>query len=117
MDSGVAARAIVVVALLIAGGCDQASSDLATIKTARSLAAERALVARLNAQNKLRPAYSQGMQRGGVEQIVAARSQLSQPDGEAGHVIGAVAALPDDAGPLWRGAHRLAAIETQREDH
>ena len=117
MDSGVPARAIMVVALLIAGGCDQASSDLATIKTARSLAAERALVARLNAQNKLRPAYSQGMQRGGVEQIVAARSQLSQPDGSAGRAIGAVAALPDDASPLRLGARRLAAIEAQRENH
>ena len=98
-------------------GCDQASSDLATIKTARSLAAERGLVAALDAAGKLRTAYSDGMQRAGVEQLVSARGTLSAPDDPAGQAIGAAAALPDDARALRAAAYWLADIETQREDH
>jgi hypothetical protein len=97
--------------------CDQASSDLATIKTAPSLAAERGLVAELDAAGKLRHAYSEGMQRAGVEQLVSARGSLSAPDDPAGKTIGAAAALPDDAPALRAAAYRLADIETQREDH
>lgn len=108
---------IAVAAALGAGGCDRASSDLAAIKTARSLAAERALVSKLDAAGKLRPAYSDGMQRAGVEQLVSARAALSQPDGNAGQVIGAAAALPDDAGSLRAAARRLAETEAQHEGH
>jgi hypothetical protein len=98
-------------------GCDQASSDLATIKTARSLTAERGLVAELGARSKLRRAYSDRMQRDGVKQLVSARAALSAPDGVAGQAIGAAATLPDKAGALRAAARRLAKIETQREDH
>jgi hypothetical protein len=104
-------------ALLIASGCDQASSDLASIKTARSLAAERALAARLDSAGKLRSAYSDGMQRAGTKQLVSARGAVSDPDGDAGRAIGAAAVLPDQAGALDAAARRLAAIEAQREDH
>jgi len=98
-------------------GCDQASSDLATIKTARSLTAERGLVAELRAGGKLREPYSEGMQRAGVEQLVSARAALSAPDGPAGQAIGGAATLPDDAGALRAATRSLARIETQREDH
>jgi hypothetical protein len=97
-------------------GCDSASSDLATVKTARSLAAERALVAELDARTRLRPAYSEGMQRAAVQQIVSARGQLSNPDGTAGRAIGAAAVLPDKAEPLQDAVRRLIALEKQRED-
>lgn len=108
--------AILSAALLVAG-CDQASSDLAAIKTARSLTAERALVARLDTEAKLRPAYSKGMQRAGVKQLLSERDALSRSDGEAGQAIGAAAALPDQAVLLDAAAARLAAIEAKREDH
>jgi len=98
-------------------GCDTASQDLATIKTARSLAAERALAAELNDRGQLRPAYSDGMQRGAVQQLVSARGQLSNPDTAAGQVVGAAAALPDKADPLKAAVRRLIALEKQREDH
>lgn len=98
-------------------GCDSASSDLATVKTARSLAAERALVAELNARARLRPAYSQGMQRAAVQQIVSARGQLSNPDGASGQAIGAAAVLPDKAEPLQDAVRRLIALEKRRENH
>ena len=98
-------------------GCDQASSDRATVKTARSLTAERGLVAKLDAERKLKHAYSDGMQRDGVKQLVSARAALSTPDGQAGQAIGAAATLPDNAGALRAAARRLAKIETQREDH
>ena len=98
--------------VLLVAGCDQASSDLAVVKTARSLAAERALVAKLDGEGKLRRAYADGMQRAGVKQLLSGRNTLSQPDGAAGQAIGAAAAAPDKAGPS-----QLARIETQREDH
>lgn len=99
------------------GACDQASSDLATIKTARSLAAERGLVAELDASGKLRRVYSDRMQRAGVEQLVSARGTLSAAEDPVGQAIGAAAALPDDAPALRAAAERLADIEAQREDH
>jgi hypothetical protein len=104
-------------ALLIASGCDRASSDLATIKTARSLAAERALIARLDNAGKLRRAYSEGMQRAGTKQLLSAHNLLSEPDGEAGQAIGAAAVLPDKAGALHAAAGYIAAIEARRENH
>jgi hypothetical protein len=99
------------------GGCDQASGDLATIKTARSLAAERGLVAELTARGELRRKYAEGMQRAAVQQLVSARAALSAPDGAAGQAIGAAATLADHPRALRAAALRLARIEMQRENH
>ncbi|HEU4968740.1 hypothetical protein [Sphingomonas sp.] len=117
MISSVSRFAMLAAAVLILGGCDSASSDLATIKTARSLAAERALVARLTANGKLRRAYAEGMQLGAVTQLVSARGALARSDGDSGQAIGAAAALPDQAERLHAAALRLAEIEARREDH
>lgn len=104
-------------AMLLVTGCGQASGDLAVIKTARSLAAERALVAKLDAEGKLRRAYAGGMQRAGVQQLLSGRNALSQPEGAAGQAIGAAAAVRDEAGALRAAALQLARIEAQRENH
>jgi hypothetical protein len=111
------ARFAILFPLLLIAGCDQASSDLAAIKTSRSLAAERALVARLDSDGRLRRTYSENMQRAAVKQLLSEREALSRPDDAAGQAIGAAALLPDQAVPLRAAARHLSDIEARREDH
>jgi hypothetical protein len=106
-------------ALLLLGcaGSGDSRKDLVTIKEARSLAAEWALVNRLAASGRLRPAYVRTMREEAIGQLETALASLADKEGEGAREIGALAHMPPDtsAGLLYAHARRLQALEDRLE--
>ena len=97
-------------------GCAQgAQKDLPSIREARSLAAEWALVNDQAAQGKLTATYATTMRASVREQLATVSKSLSEPT--ALGIVNDLLTQPDDAPPqqLREGADRLKQIEDQLE--
>lgn len=99
--------------VLILGACSGAKEDLATAREARSLLAERALLAELN----LPSPYTAEMQQAAAAQLSEAASTAAQSRDPALHEIAALATDPGraDAQAFRRRAAAVRAIEGRLE--
>lgn len=105
------------VALLLAGCSRGPQADLESIKEARSLGAEWALVNQQAAQGRLTATYVSSMHEWLREQLQTASTSLTEPNSPYGEEIKALLRQPDDAAPEAVRAHsdKLKRIETQLE--
>jgi hypothetical protein len=106
-------------AFLLLGAADAPASraDLVTIKEARSIAAEWALVNRLAADGRLRRAYVRAMREEAIGQLESALKAMKDKDSAAAAEIGALAHLSPNAsaGLLYAHARRLQSMEDALE--
>ena len=102
-------------ALLLLGGAGSggARKDLPTIKEARSLAAEWALVNHLAASGRLRPAYVRAMREEAISHLATALASMTDKESAAAREMATLARLPPDSPAvlLYAHARRLQAIE------
>jgi hypothetical protein len=106
--------AILAAALLLLGACSGGESkDLPTIREARSLAAEWALVNHQAESGRLRPAYVRAMREEAIAQLESALGGMTAKDGAAASEISVLTRLAPDApaGLLYAHARRLKAVE------
>ncbi len=92
--------------------------DLATVKNARSIAAEWAQINRIATSGRLSHTYVEAMRDEARSQLAAALGALTDPNGPAAVELGALARLPADADSALLDGHvrRLLAIEHGLED-
>lgn len=110
-------RSLLLLPLLLAGCSKGPEADLESIKQARSLAAEWAMVNQQAAQGKLTPAYVSTMHKWLREQLQTSATSLTQPKSAYGSEIRALLQLPDGASPDQLRGHcdKLKRIEDQLE--
>jgi hypothetical protein len=103
--------------LLGAAGPPASPKDLATIKEARSLAAEWAVVNRLAAAGGLSDTYVRAMREEAASQLETALGSMTDRRGAAAAEIAALTHLPPDAPAALLLAHarRLQAMEAVLE--
>jgi hypothetical protein len=104
--------------LLLLAGCSKGpEADLPYISSARSLAAEWALVNEQASENKLTASYVGTMRQSVREQLWTTSQSLTQPDSRYGEEIAALLQQPDDAAPEELRAHadKLKQIEDELE--
>ena len=104
--------------LLLLTGCSKApEADMQYISSARSLAAEWALINEQASKGHLTTAYLKTMREDVREQLQTSASSLSQPKSEYGREIAALLREPDDAPParLREHASTLKQIEGSLE--
>lgn len=114
MRNGFARMRLALLLTLLLSACSRgAEADLATIREARSLTAEWALVNDQAAQRRLTRAYTDAMRKSLREQLRVAASSLTHPDSTYGREIRALLAQPDnaDAQELKARAAGLKQIE------
>jgi len=92
-------RTPLLLALLIAGCSKGPQADLPYISSARSLAAEWALVNEQASEGKLTGAYVQSMRQSIREQLQTNAKSLTQPQSPYAAEIAALLRQPDDAEP------------------
>ena len=104
-------------ALLLAACSTGPQADLPSIKQARSLGAEWALVNEQAARGKLTQTYVSSMHRWVREQLQTSSKSLTQPNSAYGEEIRALLQQPDDAAPEALRAHsdKLKQIEDSLE--
>ena len=105
-------------ALLLGGaGSPDSPKDLVTIKEARSLAGEWALVNRLAAGGRLSDAYVRSMREQAIGQLETALQGMTEKQSPSAREIAALAHLPPDAPPglIYAHARRLQALEDALE--
>jgi len=92
--------------LLFLTGCSKGpEADLEYISSARSLAAEWALVNEQASEGHLTSAYVKTMRQSVREQLKTNAKSLTQPQSDYGSEIAAVLREPDDADPAALRAH------------
>ena len=114
------ARKLLLLLLLSIAGCSSGSgpdADLQSIKQARSLGAEWALVNEQANKGHLTATYVASMHQWLRENLKTASTSLTRPDSRYGEEIQALVAEPDDAAPdeLRSHAEVLKKIEDQLE--
>jgi Tfp pilus assembly protein PilP len=107
-------RRMLLLSLLLVAGCSKGpQADLQYVSTARSLAAEWALVNQMAAQGKLTDAYVRGMRKSLQQQAQVAAVALTQPDSYYGRQMQALAAEQGDAAPARLRARSDALKQTE----
>ena len=104
--------------LLLVAGCSKGpEADLQYISSARSLAAEWALVNEQASAGHLTPAYVKTMQQDVRQQLQTNAKALTQPKSGYASEIAALLREPDDASPAALRAHasKLKQIEDSLE--
>jgi hypothetical protein len=102
--------------LILLGGCSSsADRELGALKSAHSIVAEWAEVARLESQGRVGATYAQVMEAGARSQLESARREFRDPSDPAARLIDRLAGSAPDASQLDAGARRLAALEQSRE--
>ena len=113
------ARKLLLLLLLSIAGCSSGGpeADLQSIKQARSLGAEWALVNEQANKGHLTPTYVASMHQWLRENLKTASTSLTQPRSRYGEEIQALLAEPDDAAPDELRSHveALKSIEDQLE--
>lgn len=114
------ATAMIGILALSLCGADSPDSprDVLTIKAARSVVAEWALVNRTAARGSPSGHYTEQMRREARRQLASDLKAMSNPDSPASRVMARLLALNPAADPrlLADGAAALARIEKQLED-
>jgi hypothetical protein len=110
-------RSLLLLPLLLAGCSKGPEADLESIKQARSLAAEWAMVNDQASQGKLTARYVSSMHEWLREQLQTSAASLTQPNSAYGSEIHALLQLSDDAPPDQLRGHsdKLKQIEDQLE--
>src|SRR4051794_37139194 len=102
--------------LLLAGACSSAADDeLAAVKSAHSIVAEWAAVARLQADGRVGEIYAQRMADDARSQLASERKELRGPGDPAGRLIDGLTGATPDATRLAFAARQLAQLERDRE--
>ena len=103
--------------VLLLGGCTSAADEeLIALKSAHSIVAEWAEVARLRADGRVTGTYAGEMADDARTQLASARRALRDPNDPAARLIDGLSPTPD--GPrLAAAANGLGALEQSREDH
>jgi predicted outer membrane protein len=102
---------------LLLGGCGSAADqELVALKSAHSIVAEWAAVARLRADGRVTETYARAMADDARSQLASARRELKDPNDPAARLIDDLGATPDRA-HLDVTASALGALEQSREDH
>lgn len=106
-------RCLVLLPLLaLSAACSRgAQADLPSISSARSLAAEWALINQQSAELKLTTAYVRTMRTSIREQLQTAATALTQPNSVYGSQIRTLLKEPDDASPEELSTH-VRALKT-----
>jgi hypothetical protein len=111
-------RASLLLLLPLLAACAKGpQADLQYISTARSLAAEWALVNQQAAEGKVTQVYASAMRSSLKQQADTAAKAVTEPNSDYARVMKAIAAEPLDAPPAQLRAHsdRLKKIEDQLE--
>ena len=92
-------------------------SELPTIKEARSVAAEWALVNQQATAGNANRVYVEEMRSSTSEQLTSLKDKLSDPDSREANALDALLALPPDASPdtIGKQVDRLDRIEKRLE--
>jgi hypothetical protein len=102
---------------LLLGGCGSAAEqELGALKSAHSIVAEWAAVARLRAEGRVTGTYASEMASDARSQLASARRLLKDPRDPAARLIDGLGPAPDGA-RLAAAATSLGALEQAREDH
>ena len=102
---------------LLLGGCGSAADQqLAALKSAHSIVAEWAAVARAQADGRVTDTYAREMADDARTQLASARRALQDPNDPAARLIDDLGATPDRA-HLDVTASALGALEQSRADH
>jgi hypothetical protein len=102
---------------LLLGGCgSDADQELVALKSAHSIVAEWAAVARLRADGRVTATYARAMADDARTQLAPARRELKDPNDPAARLIDDLGATPDRA-HLDVTASALGALEQSRADH
>lgn len=103
--------------ILLLGGCASAADDeLAALKSAHSIVAEWATVARLAAADRVSGTYARETAETARTQLAAVRQELRAPNDPAARLLdGLLAAAPDPI-QLAAAAQTLGSLEHARED-
>ena len=99
--------------LVILQGCSSADAELTALKGARSIVAEWAAVARLEAAGRVSATYARGMAGDARSQLSAERATIRNPDDPAARVIDSLGNAPD-AAQLTAAADALGRLEAAR---
>lgn len=102
--------------LLVWGCSSAADEELIALRSAHSIVAEWAAVARLRADGRVTETYAREMADDARTQLAAARRELRDPNDPAARLIDGLGAAPDGA-RLAAAASGLGALEQARADH
>ena len=110
-------RKPLLLALLLAACSRGPQADLPSIKQARSLGAEWALVNEQASEGRLTRTYVSSMHKWLREQLQSTSTALTEPNSPYGREIAALLQQPDDAAPEELRAHsgKLKQIEDNLE--
>jgi hypothetical protein len=103
--------------LLLLGGCASSADDeLAALKSAHSIVAEWATVARLRAANRVSETYARGMADAARTELATDRGELTDAGDAAGPLLDDLLGGATDPARLAVAARRLGDLETAREN-
>jgi hypothetical protein len=102
--------------LLMLGGCTSAADEqLTALKSAHSIVAEWAEVARLRAAGQVGETYAREMEDEARTQLASARQELRDPRDPAARLIDGLGGAAPDAARLAAAASTLGRMEQARE--
>ena len=102
--------------VLLLGACtSSADKELVALKSAHSIVAEWAAVARLADQRRVTHIYAAEMADDAKTELASARQELSDPNDPAARLIDGLAGAAPDSERLAAAARTLGALEQARE--
>jgi len=106
----------VLLPLIFLSACSSSDAELAALKSAHSIVAEWAAVARLADERRVTRIYAAEMTDDARTQLASARQELRDPNDPAARLIDGLAASAPDAARLAAAADTLNGLEQARAD-
>jgi hypothetical protein len=100
--------------LILLSACSSSDAELAALKSAHSIVAEWATVARLAAAGRVNATYGSGMAMDARSQLASERAAFRDPGDPAARLIDGLGETPD-AAQLTAAAAALGRLEATRE--
>ena len=110
-------RRAALLVLLLWGCTSSTDKERVALKSAHSIVAEWAAVARLADQRRVTHIYAEEMANDAKTELASARQELSRPNDPAARLIDGLASVEPDAARLTAAARALGALEQARENH
>jgi len=101
--------------LILLSACSASDAELAALKSAHSIVAEWAAVARLATADQVNATYAGGMALDARSQLASERAALRTPGDPAARLIDSLGSAPD-AARLTETAAALGRLEDAREN-
>lgn len=101
--------------VLLLAACSSSDKELAALKSAHSIVAEWAEVARLRAAGQVGETYAREMEDEARTQLASARQELRDPNDPAARLIDGLGGAAPGAARLAAAARSLAQMEQARE--